>query len=138
MIYVWSGNSICDMSPSNVLVHPLACRFNKFWSLICGICFLIYLLLYILVCMWWFYSGGTSTSSSKQTSGHQKSSQQHSSYQIPASALYESADNPRASGSSIQTSPVGISGNCHINVYVFLFSQFLPSWSPFLCQFDKV
>ena len=53
-------------------------------------------------------NGGTSTSSSKQASGHQRSSQQHT-YQIPASALYESADNPRASGFSIQTSPVGSS-----------------------------
>jgi len=87
-------------------------------SLMCGICFLIYLL-FILVLIWWFCSGGTSTSSSKQTSGHQRSSQQQTSYQIPASALYESADNPRASGSSIQTSPVGMSGNCDINVYSF-------------------
>ncbi|ESW21046.1 hypothetical protein PHAVU_005G036800 [Phaseolus vulgaris] len=54
-------------------------------------------------------NGGTSTSSSKQTSGHQRSSQQHTSYQIPASALYDSADNPRASGSSIQAYSVGIS-----------------------------
>ncbi|KAH1237272.1 SURP and G-patch domain-containing protein 1-like protein [Glycine soja] len=53
-------------------------------------------------------NGGTSTSSSKQASGHQRSSQQHT-YQIPASALYESPDNPRASGFSIQTSPVGSS-----------------------------
>eukprot|EP00256_Glycine_max_P045819 XP_006598254.1 SURP and G-patch domain-containing protein 1-like protein isoform X2 [Glycine max] len=53
-------------------------------------------------------NGGTSTSSSKQTNGHQRSSQQHT-YQIPASALYESADNPRASGFSIQTSSVGSS-----------------------------
>ncbi|KAH1237273.1 SURP and G-patch domain-containing protein 1-like protein [Glycine max] len=60
-------------------------------------------------------NGGTSTSSSKQASGHQRSSQQHT-YQIPASALYESPDNPRASGFSIQTSPVGSS----------------------VCQFDKV
>ncbi|TKY49561.1 SURP and G-patch domain-containing protein [Spatholobus suberectus] len=52
---------------------------------------------------------GTSTTSSKQTSGHQRSSQHHTAYQIPASALYESADNPRASGSSIQTSSVGSS-----------------------------
>lgn len=54
-------------------------------------------------------NGGTSTSSSKPTSGNQRSSQQNTSYQIPASALYESADNPRASGSSIQTSPLGMS-----------------------------
>ncbi|XP_052727280.1 SURP and G-patch domain-containing protein 1-like protein isoform X2 [Vigna angularis] len=54
-------------------------------------------------------NGGTSTSSSKPTSGHQRSSQQLTSYQIPASALYESADNSRASGSSIQTSPLGMS-----------------------------
>lgn len=68
---------------------------------------------------WWVYSGGTSTSSSKPTSGNQRSSQQNTSYQIPASALYESADNPRASGSSIQTSPLGMSGNCDFNVYSF-------------------
>ncbi|XP_020226081.1 SURP and G-patch domain-containing protein 1-like protein isoform X1 [Cajanus cajan] len=53
-------------------------------------------------------TGSTSPSSAKQTSGHQRSTQQHA-YQIPASALYESADNPRASGSSIQTSSVGSS-----------------------------
>ncbi|XP_027341338.1 SURP and G-patch domain-containing protein 1-like protein [Abrus precatorius] len=53
------------------------------------------------------HNGGTSSSSSKQTSGPQRPSQQHTAYQIPASALYESADNPRISGSSIQTSSVG-------------------------------
>lgn len=89
------------------------------FSLMCGICLLFYLLFYILICMWWFYSGGTSTSSSKQTNGHQRSSQQHT-YQIPASALYESADNPRASGFSIQTSSVGSSGNCYIVVSMFI------------------
>ncbi|KAK7323251.1 hypothetical protein VNO77_26716 [Canavalia gladiata] len=54
-------------------------------------------------------NGGTSTSSSKQTSGPPRSSQQHATYQIPASALYETADNSIASGSSIQTSSAGSS-----------------------------
>ncbi|KAJ7982183.1 SURP and G-patch domain-containing protein 1-like protein [Quillaja saponaria] len=43
--------------------------------------------------------GGTITSAPRSTSGSQRSSQQHSTYQIPASALYESAEDPRASGS---------------------------------------
>ncbi|KAJ7949135.1 SURP and G-patch domain-containing protein 1-like protein [Quillaja saponaria] len=46
------------------------------------------------------HGGSTSTSASRSTSGSQWSSQQHSTYQIPASALYdESAEDPRASGS---------------------------------------
>ena len=66
-------------------------------------------------------AGGTSTSSSRQTSGPQRPSQQQSTYQIPASVLYESADDPRASGSSVQTLSVGRSGNCYyINVSVVL------------------
>ncbi|KAI4333160.1 hypothetical protein L6164_018000 [Bauhinia variegata] len=42
--------------------------------------------------------GGTSTSSSRSTN-NQRLPQQHSTYQIPAPALYETADNPSASGS---------------------------------------
>ncbi|KAI4323381.1 hypothetical protein L6164_022993 [Bauhinia variegata] len=55
--------------------------------------------------------GGTSTSSSRSTYTPQRSSQQHSSYQIPASALYESADVPRASGSAGTTDEPGASSN---------------------------
>ncbi|XP_057450740.1 SURP and G-patch domain-containing protein 1-like protein [Lotus japonicus] len=52
-------------------------------------------------------NGCTSTSSSIQTNGPQKSSQQRTAYQIPASALYESGGNSRASVSSIQTLSAG-------------------------------
>uniref|UniRef100_A0A2N9FUY4 G-patch domain-containing protein n=1 Tax=Fagus sylvatica TaxID=28930 RepID=A0A2N9FUY4_FAGSY len=40
------------------------------------------------------HNGGTSTSASKSTSGSQRSFQQHSNYQIPASALYEATEDP--------------------------------------------
>ena len=52
-------------------------------------------------------SGGTGSSSSRPTNGSQRSSQQHSTYQIPASALYESAEISRASGSSTQAYSAG-------------------------------
>ncbi|KAK2407318.1 SURP and G-patch domain-containing protein [Trifolium repens] len=51
---------------------------------------------------------GTSISSSRPTNGPPRSSQQHSSYQIPASALYDS-EVSRASGSSAQSFSVGSS-----------------------------
>ncbi|KAK9283059.1 hypothetical protein L1049_011287 [Liquidambar formosana] len=52
-------------------------------------------------------SGVSSTSASKSTSGSQRSIQQHSNYQIPASALYEDSDDSRASVTSCQTASVG-------------------------------
>ncbi|XP_061349042.1 SURP and G-patch domain-containing protein 1-like protein [Gastrolobium bilobum] len=54
-----------------------------------------------------YHNGGTSISSSRPTNGPQRSSQQNSTYQIPASALYDSAEVPRASGSSVQALSVG-------------------------------
>ncbi|XP_057453454.1 SURP and G-patch domain-containing protein 1-like protein [Lotus japonicus] len=45
---------------------------------------------------------GTSISSSRPANGPQRSSEQRPTYQIPASALYESGDVPRTSGSSVQ------------------------------------
>ncbi|XP_054793593.1 SURP and G-patch domain-containing protein 1-like protein isoform X2 [Prosopis cineraria] len=42
------------------------------------------------------HNGSTSTSSSKSTTGSQRTSQQQSTYQIPASALYQTADEPGA------------------------------------------
>ncbi|KAJ1409748.1 G-patch domain [Sesbania bispinosa] len=50
---------------------------------------------------------GHKHSISRPTNGPQRSSQQHSTYQIPASALYESAEVPGASGSSVQALSVG-------------------------------
>ncbi|KAE9620920.1 hypothetical protein Lal_00018962 [Lupinus albus] len=52
-------------------------------------------------------AGGTSISSSRPSNGPQKSSQQHSTYQIPASVLYERAEEPWSSGSSVQASSAG-------------------------------
>ncbi|XP_012574237.1 SURP and G-patch domain-containing protein 1-like protein isoform X2 [Cicer arietinum] len=52
---------------------------------------------------------GTSFPSSRPTNVPQRSSQQHSTYQIPASALYDSGEVPRASGSSFQALSVGSS-----------------------------
>ncbi|KAF7824518.1 SURP and G-patch domain-containing protein 1-like protein isoform X1 [Senna tora] len=52
-------------------------------------------------------NGGTSTSSSRITNVPQRSSQQHSTYQIPASALYESSEDPRGYGSSGQAGSRG-------------------------------
>ncbi|XP_061984406.1 SURP and G-patch domain-containing protein 1-like protein [Populus nigra] len=40
-------------------------------------------------------SGGTSTSASKSTGSYQSLQQQHSNYQIPASALYDDAEEPK-------------------------------------------
>ncbi|KAJ6750909.1 hypothetical protein OIU85_001446 [Salix viminalis] len=45
-------------------------------------------------------SGGTSTSASKSTGSYQRSQQQHSNYQIPASALYDDAEEPKGSMST--------------------------------------
>ncbi|XP_011007345.1 PREDICTED: SURP and G-patch domain-containing protein 1-like protein isoform X1 [Populus euphratica] len=42
-------------------------------------------------------SGGTSTSASKSTGSSRRSQQQQSNYQIPASALYEAAEEPKGS-----------------------------------------
>ncbi|CAI8585113.1 unnamed protein product [Vicia faba] len=51
----------------------------------------------------------TSIPSSRPTNGPQRSSQQHSTYQIPASALYDSVEVSRTSGSSVQAFSVGSS-----------------------------
>ncbi|KAL5549779.1 hypothetical protein UlMin_005010 [Ulmus minor] len=48
-------------------------------------------------------SGGTSTSPSKPTNGSQRSFQQHSNFQIPASALYEATEDPRNIQSSVRS-----------------------------------
>ncbi|KAL3611403.1 hypothetical protein D5086_002423 [Populus alba] len=45
-------------------------------------------------------SGGTSTSASKSTGSYQSLQQQHSNYQIPASALYDDAEEPKGSMST--------------------------------------
>ncbi|XP_054816130.1 SURP and G-patch domain-containing protein 1-like protein isoform X2 [Prosopis cineraria] len=52
-------------------------------------------------------SRGTSSSSSRPTNVPRRSSQQHSTYQIPASALYESSEDPGVYGSSGQAVSVG-------------------------------
>ncbi|GAV72744.1 G-patch domain-containing protein/Surp domain-containing protein, partial [Cephalotus follicularis] len=56
------------------------------------------------------HSGSTITSASKSTSVAQRSLQHKSNYQIPASALYEATEEPRASISSAQTSSAGRTG----------------------------
>lgn len=56
-----------------------------------------------------YQNAGTSIPSSRPTNGPQRSSQQQSTYQIPASALYDSADVPRGSGSAGQAFSVGSS-----------------------------
>ncbi|KAF9665740.1 hypothetical protein SADUNF_Sadunf16G0155200 [Salix dunnii] len=43
---------------------------------------------------------GTSTSASKSTGSYQRSQQQHSNYQIPASALYDDAEEPKGAMST--------------------------------------
>lgn len=55
------------------------------------------------------YQTGTSIPSSRPTNGPQRLSQQQSSYQIPASALYDSVDVSRGSGSAGQAFSVGSS-----------------------------
>ncbi|KAK7283863.1 hypothetical protein RIF29_13611 [Crotalaria pallida] len=54
-----------------------------------------------------YRTGGTNISSARPSNGPQKSSQQHSTYQIPAAALYERAEEPWSSGSSVQPLSVG-------------------------------
>lgn len=56
------------------------------------------------------WTGGTSTSASKSTNVSQKSLQQQN-YQIPASALYETAEEPKASLASTQAVSSGRPGN---------------------------
>ena len=59
------------------------------------------------------HAGGTSSSSSRQTNAPRRSFQQHSAYQIPASALYDSSEDPGVYGSSGQAVPGGSnSKNC--------------------------
>ncbi|KAI9116464.1 hypothetical protein K1719_012631 [Acacia pycnantha] len=53
------------------------------------------------------HNGGTSSSSSRSINVPRRSSQPHSAYQIPASALYESSEDPGAYGSSGQAAPGG-------------------------------
>ena len=50
---------------------------------------------------------GTSTSASKSTNSSQRSLQQHSNYQIPASALYETTEDQNASVTSAQAASAG-------------------------------
>ncbi|XP_019413451.1 PREDICTED: SURP and G-patch domain-containing protein 1-like protein isoform X1 [Lupinus angustifolius] len=52
-------------------------------------------------------AGGTSISSFRPSNGPQKSSHQHSTYQIPASVLYDRAEEPWSAGSSVQASSAG-------------------------------
>ncbi|OIV98979.1 hypothetical protein TanjilG_29382 [Lupinus angustifolius] len=52
-------------------------------------------------------TGGTSISSFRPSNGPQKSSHQHSTYQIPASVLYDRAEEPWSAGSSVQASSAG-------------------------------
>ncbi|KAM7508991.1 hypothetical protein LguiA_019444 [Lonicera macranthoides] len=55
-------------------------------------------------------SGGTSSTNPNTTAIPQRSHQQHSNYQIPASALYEATENTRTSTTSGQTASAGRSG----------------------------
>uniref|UniRef100_A0A5B6YPQ0 Putative SURP and G-patch domain-containing protein 1-like protein isoform X1 n=1 Tax=Davidia involucrata TaxID=16924 RepID=A0A5B6YPQ0_DAVIN len=52
-------------------------------------------------------SGVTSTTAPNSTSGSRRSHQQHSNYQIPASALYEATEDTRASMTTVQTASSG-------------------------------
>ncbi|KAF8403861.1 hypothetical protein HHK36_011967 [Tetracentron sinense] len=53
------------------------------------------------------HNAGISTSASRMSSGSQRSLQQHSNYQIPASALYEASEDTRSSVTSFQAASVG-------------------------------
>ncbi|KAL6964811.1 hypothetical protein U1Q18_035866 [Sarracenia purpurea var. burkii] len=55
-------------------------------------------------------TGGASTVAPSSTSGSQRSLQQHSNYQTPASALYESNEDKRLSMTSFQSSAAGRPG----------------------------
>jgi len=66
--------------------------------------------------------GGTSTSASKSTGSYQSLQQQHSNYQIPASALYDDAEEPKGSMSTSS----GRTGIAHISMqWIYLKILFL-------------
>lgn len=70
--------------------------------------------------------GGTSTSASKSTGSYQRSQQQHSNYQIPASALYDDAEEPKGSMSTSS----GKAGNRKHQYAMDIFESFVSIDNP--------
>lgn len=70
--------------------------------------------------------GGTSTPASKSMGSSRRSQQQQSNYQIPASALYEAAEEPKG---SLSTSS-GRAGNSTLSVYNGCIWKFISIFNP--------
>jgi splicing factor 4 len=70
--------------------------------------------------------GGTSTSASKSTGSYQSLQQQHSNYQIPASALYDDAEELKGSMSTSS----GRTGNSTYQYAMDIFENFVSIDNP--------